>query len=35
MAASRPYRSPHRERQAEQTRLAILGAARRLFADKG
>lgn len=35
MAVSRPYRSPHRERQAEQTRLAILRAARSLFATRG
>jgi len=35
MASSRPYRSEHRQRQAEQTRRAILGAARTLFTDRG
>ncbi len=35
MSPSGVYHSPHRERQAEQTRLAILGAARTLFATKG
>jgi AcrR family transcriptional regulator len=35
MTTSRPYRSAHRQRQAEQTRRAILTAARRLFAESG
>lgn len=35
MSESRVYRSPYRERQAQQTRLAILGAARQLFAEQG
>jgi len=35
MASSRPYRSEHRQRQAEQTRRSILGAARALFTDRG
>lgn len=35
MATSRPYRSPRREQQAEETRRAILSAARRLFAEQG
>ena len=35
MSPSRPYRSEHRQRQAEQTRAAILRAARSLFTDPG
>ncbi|MDN5794753.1 MAG: TetR/AcrR family transcriptional regulator [Intrasporangium sp.] len=35
MKESRGYRSPHRERQAQQTRRAILEAARKLFAEQG
>jgi AcrR family transcriptional regulator len=31
----RRYRSPHRERQAAQTRAAVLAAARELLAEKG
>src|SRR4051794_22511500 len=34
-APGRRYRAPRRVQQAEQTRTAILGAARRLFADRG
>jgi len=32
---ARPYRSPRREQQAAATRLAILGAAQRLFESNG
>ncbi|HET8559037.1 MAG TPA: helix-turn-helix domain-containing protein [Marmoricola sp.] len=35
MPASRPYRSAHRKRQADQTRRSVLAAARRLFAERG
>ncbi len=35
MAEARPYRSPRRKRQAEQTRDAILATARRLFSERG
>jgi AcrR family transcriptional regulator len=35
MGTSRAYRSPRREQQAEETRRAILSAARRLFAEDG
>jgi TetR/AcrR family transcriptional regulator, regulator of autoinduction and epiphytic fitness len=31
----RPYRSPRREQQAEQTRLLVLDAAERLFRERG
>jgi AcrR family transcriptional regulator len=31
----RPYRSPRREQQAEQTRLLVLDAAERLFKERG
>ncbi|GII57362.1 TetR family transcriptional regulator [Planotetraspora thailandica] len=31
----RPYRSPHRERQAAETRRAVLAAAARLFGEGG
>ncbi len=33
--ARRPYRSPHRERQAARTRAAVLEAARDLFSERG
>jgi AcrR family transcriptional regulator len=35
MATSRPYRSVHRRRQAEDTRRRILAAARKLFVEPG
>jgi AcrR family transcriptional regulator len=35
MSESRPYQSPRRRQQAEETRRAILGAARQLFAERG
>lgn len=35
MADTRAYNSPRRQRQAEHTRSEILGAARRLFSDRG
>ena len=34
-APSRSYRSPRRAKQAEETRAAVLGAATRLFAERG
>ena len=35
MNQRRPYRSPRREQQAEQTRLLVLDAAERLFKERG
>jgi AcrR family transcriptional regulator len=35
MSESRTYQSPRRRQQAEETRRAILGAARTLFAERG
>jgi AcrR family transcriptional regulator len=35
MSESRTYQSPRRRQQAEETRRAILGAARQLFAERG
>jgi AcrR family transcriptional regulator len=35
MTSSRPYRSPRRALQAEQTRAAVLDSARALFAERG
>ena len=35
MTESRTYQSPRRRHQAEETRRAILGAARQLFAERG
>ena len=35
MNQRRPYRSPRREEQAEQTRLLVLAAARKLFEERG
>src|SRR6266545_1846044 len=35
MSASRAYRSERREHQARETRLAIVRAARELFAERG
>jgi AcrR family transcriptional regulator len=35
MSESRAYQSPRRRQQAEETRRAILGAARQLFAERG
>ena len=32
---SRTYRSPRRALQAQQTRVAVLGACRALFAERG
>ena len=35
MNRRRPYRSPRREQQAEQTRVLVLAAARKLFEERG
>ena len=35
MNRRRPYRSPRREKQAEETRLLVLDAAERLFKERG
>lgn len=35
MSEARPYHSPRRQRQAEQTRTEILATARRLFSERG
>ena len=35
MTQARPYHSPRRQRQAEQTRAEILATARRLFSERG